>query len=392
MKPNKHFGYVNYNVNYVDYINSVRGVFMKKKEVSMSELFFDLVFVFVFTSINQTVEGVSENLASIESLGKNFMMFLIFFAIWVYRTLLVNRFFEQKWYQYLFVFIDMFLILLLSKSINENFQVTFKPFVIISAVIFLSISIQYLMNYKLNQTTVTFKLVKVYVTGPVMMIFISLVALYLPKGVNFWIYFIGIVIMAVFPILFLKVSKDNPVFFDHFSERLSLFIILLFGEGIVQIVNNIHIQHIEILDLVYFILVISLFMIYTLHYKKSINRQHKAATGFASAYLHLVLIFTLDFIFLVMNKVLAGHPLSETEIYVYTIAFCVFLLAIFVDTMLHSSVIKHKIRYIGLIFVTTIIGLLITNIYLVTIIEIIGILALCLIFYTEKNHAKKPSH
>ncbi|RIN30505.1 low temperature requirement protein A, partial [Staphylococcus succinus] len=57
---------------------------MKKKEVSMSELFFDLVFVFVFTSINQTVEGVSENLASIESLGKNFMMFLIFFAIWVY--------------------------------------------------------------------------------------------------------------------------------------------------------------------------------------------------------------------------------------------------------------------------------------------------------------------
>lgn len=81
MKPNKHFGYANYNVNYVDYINSVRGVFMKKKEVSMSELFFDLVFVFVFTSINQTVEGVSENLASIESLGKNFMMFLIFFAI-----------------------------------------------------------------------------------------------------------------------------------------------------------------------------------------------------------------------------------------------------------------------------------------------------------------------
>lgn len=56
MKPNEHFGYVNDDVNYVEYINSVRGVFMKKKEVSMSELFFDLVFVFVFTSINQIIK------------------------------------------------------------------------------------------------------------------------------------------------------------------------------------------------------------------------------------------------------------------------------------------------------------------------------------------------
>lgn len=93
---------------------------MIKKEVSMSELFFDLVFVYVLSTINHTVEHISSNLVSLESLVKTFMLFLVFFAIWTYRTFLENRFFKNKWYQYIFVFTDMFLILLLLKSINSN--------------------------------------------------------------------------------------------------------------------------------------------------------------------------------------------------------------------------------------------------------------------------------
>ncbi|MCJ0920985.1 low temperature requirement protein A [Mammaliicoccus sciuri] len=62
----------------------------------MSELFFDLVFVYVLSTINHTVEHISSNLVSLESLGKTFMLFLVFFAIWIYRTFLVNRFFQKN--------------------------------------------------------------------------------------------------------------------------------------------------------------------------------------------------------------------------------------------------------------------------------------------------------
>jgi len=34
---------------------------MKKKEVSMTELFFDLIFVYILSTINQTAEGISHN-------------------------------------------------------------------------------------------------------------------------------------------------------------------------------------------------------------------------------------------------------------------------------------------------------------------------------------------
>ncbi|WP_259339704.1 low temperature requirement protein A [Staphylococcus succinus] len=43
---------------------------MKKREVSMTELFFDLIFVYILSTINQTAEGISHNLMSLEELGK----------------------------------------------------------------------------------------------------------------------------------------------------------------------------------------------------------------------------------------------------------------------------------------------------------------------------------
>src|SRR5699024_12426171 len=106
------------------------------------------IFVYLFSTINQTVESILHNLMSLEELGKFFMIFLVFFSILVYRTLLVNRFFNQKWYQYIFVFIDMYLIVILSNAINGDFQQTFIPFVLMSAFIYLIILIQYFFYYK----------------------------------------------------------------------------------------------------------------------------------------------------------------------------------------------------------------------------------------------------
>ena len=188
-----------------------------------------------------------------------------------------------------------------------------------------------------------------------------------------------------FPSTILKGFQRESAIFLTFLRTFKFIYDFIIWEGIVQIVNNVEIAHINVLDVVYFVLVVSLFMVYTLHYKKSLNYERDDATGFASAYLHLALIFTLDFIFLIMNKVLANHEISTVELYIYTLAFGIFLLAIYIDTQLHNSVIDQRALFITIILIATIIGLIITNIYLVTIVEIIGILLLCFIFYSGKR-------
>lgn len=358
---------------------------MKKKEVSMAELFFDLVFVYVLSTINHTVEHISDSLVNIESLGKNFMLFLVFFAIWIYHTLLINRFFNQKWYQYVFIFLDMFLILYLSKAINGDFQKTFVPFVLMTTIIFLSVIIQYYINYKWVNHAVDFKLLKVYTSGLFITIIFSIIALLMPDGINFWVYFVGIVVAATFPVIFSATSKENPVEFTHLTERLSLFMILLFGEGIIQVVNNMQLAHFKFFDIVYFLLLISMFIIYSFHYKGSLDQEKDETTGFLTIYFHLFIIYSANFIFLIMNKALSNHPLSFSEGIGYTIAFCVFLFGIFFDTISHRKINKKKGLYVSIILVTITIGLIIPNIHLITIVQIIGIIVLCGMYYYENR-------
>jgi low temperature requirement protein LtrA len=306
-----------------------------KKEVSMTELFFDLIFVYILSTINHTVEGISHNLMSPEGLGKSFMLFLVFYSIWIYRTLLVNRLFNKKWYQYLFVFVDMFLIIILSKAINEDFQHTFKPFVLTSALIYVSIIIQYFINYKLSGSKVDIRLVKVYTTGLSLTVIIALIATLLPSQINFWVYFLGIFIVAVYPLLFYKVSEENEIFFNHLTERLSLLIILLFGEGLVLLIQNIELSHVNMTDTLYFVFIVILFVVYTLHYK-STDKNTQSKTGFMTMYLHLFLIYSLDIIFLLMNKMLAEHHLNSGEVFGFVIFIILYFVIVYVNVTAHK--------------------------------------------------------
>ncbi|GGI39547.1 low temperature requirement protein A [Mammaliicoccus stepanovicii] len=310
---------------------------MEKQEVSMTELFFDLVFVYILATINQTIESISHNFMSWEGLGKSFMLFLVFFSIWVYRTLLVNRFFNQKWYQYLFVFIDMFIIIMLSKAISGDFQQTFIPFVFMSSLIYLSILIQYYINYKFSGSTVNIKLVKVYTSGLVLMIIFSMISVTLPSVINFWVYFIGIFIVSIFPLIFYKTSYENPVYFSHLTERLSLIMILLFGEGLVLLINSIDIGHLNIMDVICFIFITCLFVVYVYHFK-AVDENTTTKTGFTTMYIHLFLLFSLDMLFLMMNKLLSHGQLHISEVIGAFIFLMLFLLCMFINVKVHKEV------------------------------------------------------
>ncbi|HJF68444.1 MAG TPA: low temperature requirement protein A [Staphylococcus kloosii] len=309
---------------------------MEKKEVSMTELFFDLIFVYILSTINQTAEGISHNLMSLEELGKSFMLFLVFFSIWVYRTLLVNRFFNQKWYQYIFVFIDMYLIVILSKAINGDFQQTFIPFVLMSALIYLSIFIQYFLNYKFANANPSKKLVEVYTTGLLLTIILSMISIFLPSPINFWVYFTGIAIVAIFPVLFYKTSYQNPVYFNHLTERLSLLVILLFGEGLVLLIQNIELSHLNIVYAICFAFITCLFIIYVFHYK-STDKNTTNKTGFTTIYIHLLLIYSLDMLFLIMNKLLSREHLNIFEIYGFMLFLILFIASILTNIGTHMK-------------------------------------------------------
>lgn len=367
---------------------------MKEKEVSMSELFFDLIFVYVLSQINHTVEHISPSLLTLESLGKNTMLFLVFFAIWIYRTLLVNRFFEKKWYQYMFVFIDMFLVILLSKTINADFEKTFISFTGLTTLIFLSIALQYVLNYILKRNNTSRAIVLVYAGGLLLSCAIATVGLLAPAGIHFWIYFVSVMVAVIFPLLFYPVSKKNPIHFGHLAERLSLFVILLFGEGLIFLVNAIEIEHVTIRSVIYFVFVIMLFWLYMYHYRFGMNKV-KNSTGFATAYLHVFIIIAINLQFLIATYGVVGVEWDTANKIGLLLAFLVYLGVIVINWWVYNRAFRTKIlpySVIGIIIVNALAMSFISNISILLAIFILSITGMVASLRWSKQHSDVERH
>ena len=363
---------------------------MNKKEVSMSELFFDLIFVSILSQVNQATEHMTDGILSTETLIKNFMLFLIFVAIWVYRTLLVNRFFNNKWYQYAFVFIDMFLIILLSKAINSDFQSTFTPGVLITIFLFLSIATQYILNYILNKERFDIRLVLPYILSLILASLISIFSLFINGNSNVLVFLIAVTIASIVPLFFQKQAKRHPVYFNHLSERLSLFVILMFGEGLIFITSNISVFSLNPVYIIMFVLLVSLFVLYTLHYKYSEKKEEKR-TGFFTLYIHLFILYFIDIMFLVINEEMQQNHFSSFNYhYLYITTFIMYLILLLANTkhysnILNSSKLKMNIMVIG---TCVVLSSILNSFIIINIVFILTIIIVIFINYKDKIKEK----
>lgn len=362
---------------------------MNKKEVSMSELFFDLIFVSILSQVNQATAHMTDGILSAENLLKNFMLFLIFVAIWVYRTLLVNRFFNKKWYQYAFVFIDMFLIILLSRAIDSDFQSTFTPGVLITTLLFLSIATQYILNYILNKERFDIRLILPYVLSLILASLISIFSLFINGNSNVLVFLIAVTIASIVPLFFQKQAKKHPVYFDHLSERLSLFVILMFGEGLIFIASDISVFSLNPVYIIMFMLLVSLFILYTLHYKYTEKAKAKR-TGFFTLYIHLFILYFINIMFLVINEEMQhDHFSSFNYHYLYITAFTMYLILLLANTKHYSSILsssKVKMNII-VIVICVVLSSILNSFILINIVFILTILTI--IFINYKNKIKK---
>lgn len=90
-----------------------------KKEVSMLELFYDLIFAYAISRMTEVLHLVSNHTIPLINLAEYLMMMLVFWTIWTYQTVYANRFLEENLSNSVFLIFDMFWVVVL--SINENF-------------------------------------------------------------------------------------------------------------------------------------------------------------------------------------------------------------------------------------------------------------------------------
>lgn len=266
---------------------------VKHKRVNYSELFYDLVFVFAISKVTALIHHLHNGILTWNSLLDFFMSVLLLINAWMIQTVYTNRYGKNSLFNMLIMFINMGLLLFISNLIKDDWQQYFHYVCWAIGTLTLTLFFQYLVEFfKKSTDNVHRESIKgfLWITG-LRSLEIYLAAL-LPIYIGVYILYVSILLTFITPIT--SISKDDhfQIVLPHLIERISLLVIITFGEMIMGLVNFFTIENFSIYSVLYFIIMLSLFLFYFVQFDHAIDEKSNQK-GLFLIYSHYPIFFGL---------------------------------------------------------------------------------------------------
>lgn len=260
----------------------------------MFELFFDLVFVYAISRITAMIYHPVNGGILLATFLEFLLVVVVVMEIWLYQVVYFNRYSKNNFLDIAGLVLNMFTAVYLANNINTEWRITFHYFNIAMVVMIATIFCQYLF------TSVNDKREFLFILG----IEFFLVILGLILGYSIGIYFCiaAYIIGLILPIFLWEKFKAERVNFPHLVERVSLIVIIAFGEAIVNLANYFNSKTPLMYAAFLFLSLVLMFASYVLLSDKIIN-HHQISRGFVLMYSHIaiaisVLLMTVDALYL----------------------------------------------------------------------------------------------
>ena len=278
---------------------------IKHKRVNYSELFYDLVFVFAISKATALIHHLHNGILTWNSFLDFFMSVLLLINVWMIQTVYTNRYGKNSLFNMVIMFINMGLLLFISNMIGHDWQLYFHSFCWAVGTLTLTLFFQYLVKFFRKSThPVNRESIKgfLWITG-LRSLGVYLAAL-LPINIGVYIFIASILLTFIMPII--AVSKDDhfQVNLPHLIERISLLVIITFGEMIMGIANFFTPENFSIYSILYFIIMLSLFMFYFAQFYHAIDESSNQ-NGLFLIYSHYPILIGLIMITVSMSFLLS---------------------------------------------------------------------------------------
>ena len=190
------------------------------------------------------------------------------------QTDYTNRYGKNSLFNMVIMFIKMGLLLFIANMIGPDWQQYFHYVCWAIGTLTLTLFFQYLVEFfKKSTDNVHRESIKgfLWITG-LRSLEIYLAAL-LPIYIGVYILYASILLTFITPIT--SISKDDhyQVNLPHLIERISLLVIITFGEMITNLANFFTIENFSIYSVLYFIIMISLFLFYFGQFDHAIDEK-----------------------------------------------------------------------------------------------------------------------
>ena len=314
---------------------------IKHKRVEFSELFYDLVFVFAISKVTTLIDHLHNGILTWNSFFDFFIAVLFLTDSWMIQTVYTNRYGKNSLFNMVIMFINMGLLLFISNLIKDDWQQYFHYACWAIGTLTLTLFFQYLVEFfKKSTDNVHRESIKgfLWITG-LRSLEIYLAAL-LPIYIGVYILYASILLTFITPIT--SISKDDhfQIVLPHLIERISLLVIITFGEMIMGLVNFFTIEKFSIYSVLYFIILLSLFLFYFVQFDHAIDEESNQK-GLFLIYSHYPI-----FIGLLMMTVSMSFLLNPEANLLFATSFFYIGIGLFQAAVLANGPYnKHYLRY-----------------------------------------------
>ena len=249
---------------------------IKHKRVEFSELFYDLVFVFAISKVTTLIEHLHNGILTWNSFLDFFMAVLVLTDSWMIQTVYTNRYGKNSLFNMVIMFIKMGLLLFIANMIGPDWQQYFHYLCWAVGTLTFTLFLQYLVEFFRKSTdNVERESIKgfLWITGLGSLGVYLAALLPLPIYVRVYIFFASILLTFIMPIILLSKDKHYQVNLPHLIERISLLVIITFGEMIMELANFFTIENFSIYSVLYFIIMLSLFLFYFGEFDHAIDEK-----------------------------------------------------------------------------------------------------------------------
>lgn len=370
---------------------------IKHKRVEFTELFYDLVFVYAISKTTALIHHLHHGVLTWASFGAFVLALLVLVNSWMIQTVFTNRYGKNSLFNILIMFTNMAILLFISNMITNDWEGYFTTFCWAVGSLTLTLFLQYLVEYSKKSHSPESK---DSMRSLLVMTGIRTAALYIaalmPMNIGIHIYSIGIIGTFIMPLIFTNGNPNFGVNMPHLIERISLLVIITFGEMIMGIANFFTPENFTINSVFFFLMMAAMFLYYFGQFDHAIDEEADTK-GIFLIYSHYPI-----FMGLIMTTVSMSFLMEEEANHLFVVAFLyaglfLFQWAVLANSKFNKDYLTFNRRYYAIQAAYFLAGLILSLIFaensqLVIIITTIMLVAIQIhfgIFYTSQSRKHK---
>lgn len=266
------------------------------KRVSMIELFYDLVFAYMLSQATELIHHLEHGVINPTSFLVFTVIVIVFINSWMFQSVFTNRYGRSSWKDIIFYFIDMGILLYMANAFTETNYYHLQSFFFAAGLLSFTLMIEYVIVYFKSNNHDDKAIARIFSSILLLRTVTLFIGGLFDNHLGRLVAFLGIIISWLLPATTGKYTRKHPIIFSHLLERLTLLIIVCFGETIIGIADYFKPQAFNWISVCIFLIVVTLYFSYIVEFDHLINEKQKHETGNLLIYLHYFNLFGLSLI------------------------------------------------------------------------------------------------